>query len=970
MSIINGVNPNIVTINELGYNKDKKLSIPGYHCYNRNRISQNMGGVATVIRNDEKMFAIKVDEGLDKDEFILTRHCQFSPPINILNIYGEIESRSNKKEIEERWDRVLAIVAGIESRNEALLLIGDMNKAVGNGPFGVAGNSDKVSFGGKLIHNFLSSGNYRLVNNTSKCQGGPFTRMDPADPSTLSCLSLVIVNNDLYDFIDTLTIDKDRIITPHRAIGKAKRLVYTDHFSLHLIFKNLIKMSSVKKSSQKQMLWNTNKSGGWESYKDLTEDNPELTKLLEDDDISTPTPFNENLQKIMNKVKFRAFGKVSFSNRSVVDKPLEELYKEKEACSKDPNDDKIIDVENRIAGLLIQKQRSEYENKLVNLKSVKSNKGKSAAVFSLKAKILGSKKSEQEAVVIEDPVNKELLFETDKIQESSLNYVKNLLKNREPKDDYKTDIEIINIMHEMRMKEELDNDEQFTLDDFSNLLKKLQKDNKMKYKFILKSGLSYQKCLYKLFKMVWESESKPTQWEQTVAHQLFKGAGKKSNLSNYRFIHTKDENPKAFEHIVIAKAKTKIVKGCSKFQIGAIPNHQSQEHLFTLKSVMSWYEKLKIPIIIQLYDISKFFDRENLKDGLNALYNCGINGKLYRLIFELNRRTSLKVKTGVGLSTSTELGENITQGSIGGALISTVNLDYTVDIHFKKSRHELSYSSTKLQPLIFQDDIFRMCSSWEAAQAGNKMIEAVMESKLLDLNLEKSCYIVIGDKKAIKDLKSDLENNPLILCGDTMKEKVSDKYLGDYIHSEGTMASVLCTVKNRFGRISLNIIESRAIIDDCRVNSVGGLLAGLDLWELAILPSLLNNCQTWVNISEDSLKLLEDLQNLMYRTILDVPRTCPIPALCWDLGGVLMKLRIEQKKLEFLWHLLNLDEGTLAREIFNVQITHSMPGLVSECKGLIKELALPDIFNEKLLKTQWKKLSKTKFLNKMRRISS
>ena len=68
----------------------------------------------------------------------------------------------------------------------------------------------------------------------------------------------------------------------------------------------------IKKSSQKQKLWNTNKNGGWESYKDLTEDNPELTKLLEDDDISTPTPFNENLQKIMNKVKFRAFGKVSF----------------------------------------------------------------------------------------------------------------------------------------------------------------------------------------------------------------------------------------------------------------------------------------------------------------------------------------------------------------------------------------------------------------------------------------------------------------------------------------------------------------------------------------------------------------------------------------------------------------------------------------------------------------------------------
>ena len=83
---------------------------------------------------------------------------------------------------------------------------------------------------------------------------------------------------------------------------------------------------------------------------------------------------------------------------------------------------------------------------------------------------------------------------------------------------------------------------------------------------------------------------------------------------------------------------------------------------------MSWYEQLKTPLILQLYDISKFFDKENLQDGLNTLYNCGINGKLYRLIYELNRKTILKVKTCVGLSDPVKLGENITQGSIGGAL--------------------------------------------------------------------------------------------------------------------------------------------------------------------------------------------------------------------------------------------------------------------------------------------------------------
>ena len=160
--------------------------------------------------------------------------------------------------------------------------------------------------------------------------------------------------------------------------------------------------------------------------------------------------------------------------------------KEKADCSKNEDDEKLIDVEERIAALLIEKQRCEYEKKLENLKSVKENKGKSAAVFCLKAKILGGKKAEQEAVVIENPVDKEILFDAERIKEASLSYLKNLLKNREPKDDYKRDILTLKILHEVRMAEEVKDDENLTPDDFSNLLKQLNKNNKNKYNCILK----------------------------------------------------------------------------------------------------------------------------------------------------------------------------------------------------------------------------------------------------------------------------------------------------------------------------------------------------------------------------------------------------------------------------------------------------------------------------------------------------
>ena len=100
-----------------------------------------------------------------------------------------------------------------------------------------------------------------------------------------------------------------------------------------------------------------------------------------------------------------------------------------------------------------------------------------------------------------------------------------------------------------------------------------------------------------------------------------------------------------------------------------------------------------------------------------------------------------------------------------------------------------------------------------------------------------------------------------------MKEKVSDKYLGHFIQSHGP------------------ILETRAIIDDCRINTIGGIQSGLDYWEMAYLPSLLNNCQSWTKISDTSIKMLDDLQDSMYRILLKVPKACPKAALCWEMGG-------------------------------------------------------------------------------------
>ena len=58
-----------------------------------------------------------------------------------------------------------------------------------------------------------------------------------------------------------------------------------------------------------------------------------------------------------------------------------------------------------------------------------------------------------------------------------------------------------------------------------------------------------------------------------------------------------------------------------------------------------------------------------------------------------------------------------------------------------------------LKPLLFQDDVGCPASDLENAQDNNKRMEKVIESKPLDFNLDKSVFLVIGNKNSRKTRK-------------------------------------------------------------------------------------------------------------------------------------------------------------------------------------------------------------------------
>ena len=72
-----------------------------------------MGGVATYVEESDTDNVLKVSEGKESNEYIVTRHSQFSTPINIINVYGSQECRVSKETIKNQWDEIMMEVKRI-----------------------------------------------------------------------------------------------------------------------------------------------------------------------------------------------------------------------------------------------------------------------------------------------------------------------------------------------------------------------------------------------------------------------------------------------------------------------------------------------------------------------------------------------------------------------------------------------------------------------------------------------------------------------------------------------------------------------------------------------------------------------------------------------------------------------------------------------------------------------------------------
>ena len=75
------------------------------------------------------------------------------------------------------------------------------------------------------------------------------------------------------------------------------------------------------------------------------------------------------------------------------------------------------------------------------------------------------------------------------------------------------------------------------------------------------------------------------------------------------------------------------------------------------------------------------------------------------------------------------------------------------------------------------------------------------------------------------------------------------------------------------------------------MQAMGGLMAARELWEKALVPSLISGAGTWIGDCKDAVDICDNLQYFFWRVILKVPESCPKVALKCETKIMGMKWR-------------------------------------------------------------------------------
>ena len=369
------------------------------------------------------------------------------------------------------------------------------------------------------------------------------------------------------------------------------------------------------------------------------------------------------------------------------------------------------------------------------------------------------------------------------------------------------------------------------------------------------------------------------------------------------------------------------------------------------------------------------YDSMSLSITMSDLYDCGVQDDLLVLLNEVNINMKISINTSYGLTEPVIIPALVAQGDLFAPLQAAVQVDSMTrrleeqDLAREEAgEHGLLYKykgKVTIPSLGLMDDNLTVSEAGFKADEINIFMNENSATKLLQFNTKKCKYLRMGKPKNMV-VPTQLEVDSWVITYDDqdnlvetegekveMQEETEIKYLGFVISGNASnVANILEKKMKSIGTI-------RSITNMIKGLETFTIKNGLIYLNSLLRSSILYAGETYYNLSEKELRMVEMIEEECLSKILNTGRHCPRAILYLETGHHPARFQIFRMMLNFLKYILDQEKNSLVSRFFIAQKDNPIKGdWVSYVMKLLKDmeinLTLEDI--EKMKRNPFKKI--------------
>ena len=335
--------------------------------------------------------------------------------------------------------------------------------------------------------------------------------------------------------------------------------------------------------------------------------------------------------------------------------------------------------------------------------------------------------------------------------------------------------------------------------------------------------------LCSVIQLMWKRGEVVEDWRRAIIVPLHK-KGSKLACSNYRGISLLSIPSKVYAKILDSRLRSRTESMVMEVQGGFKSGRSCVDQIFTIRQLSEKILEKNKQMIIACVDLEKAYDKVCRENLWRMLVRYKLGGHLLRAIQSFYRASKACVRVNGKLSRWFPIYQGVRQGCVMSPWLFNIYIDGIIREAMDDFVGGVQLSNTKVQVLLFADDIVMVTERKEDIQRNLEVLKAAMDKWEMKMHLGKTKVMVVSRVE---------EGCSVTIDGEKIEEVQSLKYLGSSISADGSseedIEQRIGAATRVVGAMRKEVLERRELKKETK----------LRVFNAMAVPTLLYGCETW-----------------------------------------------------------------------------------------------------------------------------